>query len=77
MAVNNLLKRLVLTAMIAASGVLISGSTLGKRLVPTMGHTDKSFIYSNVCFIFAVVIVIGMVSYYFVFRNVKEDKQQA
>ena len=77
MAVNNLLKRLVLTAMIAASGVLISGSALGKRLVPTMGHTDKSFIYSNVCFIFAVVIVIGMVSYYFVFKNVKEDKQQA
>lgn len=77
MAVNNLLKRLVLTAMIAASGVLISGSTLGKRLVPTAGNTTKSFMYSNVCFIFAIIVVIAMVAYYFIFRNVKEDKQAA
>lgn len=77
MAVNNLLNRLINTAMIAVAGVLMSGSGLAKKIIPAMGHTDKSFIYSNVCFIFAVVIVIGMVSYYFVFKNVKEDKQQA
>ena len=77
MAVNNLLNRLINTAMIAVAGVLMSGSGLAKKIIPAMGHTDNSFIYSNVCFIFAVVIVIGMVSYYFVFKNVKEDKQQA
>ncbi|BDR53478.1 MFS transporter [Bombiscardovia nodaiensis] len=77
MAVNNLLTRLINTAMIAVSGVLISGSALGKELLPSLGKSKSAFTYSNVCYIFALVVVISMVAYYFVFKNVQEDKQAA
>lgn len=77
MAVNNLLNRLINTAMIAVAGVLMSGTSLARKIIPIMGSSKNSFLYSNICFIFALVIIVGMVSYYFVFRDVEEDKQVA
>ena len=68
MAVYNLFSKLIITIMIALTSILISNDFLAVKIIPNFKNTSQSFIYSNICFIFASVAIISMFLFYLIFK---------
>lgn len=74
MAVRNLTNTIITAIMITIVGNLVSSDLLTFSLLPSFAYTSEMYIYANITFILAIIVIISVIGYSIIFKSFEESE---